>query len=101
MWKEVEHSMPLGMLFKKMYCHKCGVRLVKNKYTKIILKGDPEYKRYKIGCFGDGKVIQYKYNYKCPNCKNIIEYKKQKEISKIQKEKNTKILYLDDMNIDK
>lgn len=43
-WKEVEHSIPFGMIFKKMYCHKCGIKLVKNKYSKIILKGDPEYK---------------------------------------------------------
>ena len=50
-----------------MYCHKCGTRLVKNKYTNIILKGDPEYKKYGVGYFGEGKVIQYKYNYKCNN----------------------------------
>ena len=99
MWKEVAHSIPFGMIFKKMYCHKCGERLVKNKYTRIILKGDPEYKIYKRGYFGEGKVIQYKYNYKCPNCGNVIEYKNQKEISKIQKEKKMIILSNDDVSI--
>ncbi len=99
MWKEVVHSIPFGMIFKKMYCHKCGERLVKNKYSRIILKGDPEYKIYKRGYFGEGKVIQYKYNYKCPKCGNVIEYKNQKEISKIQKEKKMIILSNDDVNI--
>lgn len=73
MWKEVEHSIPLGMIFKKMYCHKCG----------------------------EGKAIKYKYNYRCPMCGNIIEYKKQVVIAKIQKKNKNKIVNIENEMIEK
>lgn len=98
MWKEVEHSIPFGMIFRKMYCHKCGEKLIKNKYVRIILKDDPKYKVYKRGRFGEGKVTQYKYNYKCPKCYHIIEYKEQVKISKIQKQNNSFVLTNDQLN---
>ena len=56
MWKEVEHSIPFGMIFKKMYCHKCG---------------------------------------------NIIEYKKQVVIAKIQKKNKNKIVNIENEMIEK
>ena len=96
-WKEVEYSIPLGMIFRKMYCHKCGEKLIKNKYVRIILKDDPKYKIYKRGRFGEGKVTQYKYNYKCPKCFYNIEYKEQKRIAKIQKQNNSFVLTNDQL----
>ena len=34
-WKGLEIEMPVGMIFKRMFCHKCGARLKKEKITKI------------------------------------------------------------------
>ena len=56
MWKEVEHWIPLGMIFKKMYWHKC---------------------------------------------ENIIEYKKQVVIAKIQKKNKNKIVNIENEMIEK
>ena len=33
-WKGSEIEMPVGMIFKRMFCHKCGARLKKEKITK-------------------------------------------------------------------
>lgn len=38
-WKGSEIEMPVGMIFKRMFCHKCGARLKKEKITKIYKKG--------------------------------------------------------------
>ena len=32
-WKGSEIEMPVGMIFKRMFCHKCGARLKKEKIT--------------------------------------------------------------------
>jgi len=38
-WKGSEIEMPVGMIFKRMFCHKCCARLKKEKITKIYKKG--------------------------------------------------------------
>ena len=39
-WKGSEIEMPVGMIFKRMFCHKCGARLKKEKITKKKLIGN-------------------------------------------------------------
>ena len=36
-WKGYESTISLGMIFKKMYCHKCG-NLLKRKKLVIFMK---------------------------------------------------------------
>ena len=36
-------SIPMAMLSKKYYCHKCGERLKRQKVTEIFNPGDPGY----------------------------------------------------------
>lgn len=38
-WRGYESEIDLGMLFRKMYCHKCGTRLKRKKITAIYHKG--------------------------------------------------------------
>ena len=83
----------VGMLYKKMYCHKCGALLKREKFTKTYLPGDKGYKFYGAG-HGvniDG-YTKIRYIYKCPKCSFVTTYGAQKKIAKIQKIQKTKIL---------
>ena len=83
----------IGMLYKKMYCHKCGTILKRHKFTKTYWPGDKGYKFYGAG-HGvniDG-YTKIRYIYKCPQCSFITTYAAQKKISKIQKINQSKIL---------
>ena len=89
-----EMKVPVGMLFKKMFCCKCGVKLQKKKMSKIHFKGDAEFKSIKYGYTVslDKRQIIDSVVYFCPNCNIIIEYNEQLNISKIQKKINKLIL---------
>ena len=39
-------SIDVEMVTKKHYCHKCGEKLVNNPRTRVIRRGDPDYKKY-------------------------------------------------------
>jgi len=87
-------SMPMAMLTKKFYCHKCGEQLSKHPKTRTVKPGDPDYRKHnRIGrthMIGDVEVTEY--DFQCPACGNIIEYDEQCIIGKIQKQLRKNIL---------
>lgn len=79
-------SIPLAMLTKKFYCHKCDVKLERNPVTRTIKHDDPDYKKYRTnGVLSFGDIQHTYYNFKCPSCGRIIEYDEQCVVEKIQK----------------
>lgn len=98
-WKGFEISIPAGMLFRKMFCHKCGAELRKEKITKCYKKGEPGFSR-RIGgelTVGMSELSRTHYIYKCPNCNALIDYKDQRIVAKKQKLLNKKILNESDL----
>ena len=79
-------SIDAAMLTKKYYCHKCGDRLVRNPRTRLIRRGDPDYKKYsRIGhghFIGDIELTEY--DFKCCNYDRIISPNEQYVIHKTQ-----------------
>ena len=92
--KNKSTSIPVAMLTKKFYCHKCGERLSKHPKTRLVKRGDPDYKKYnRIGrarMIGDVEVTEY--DFQCPSCGNITKYDEQCVIEKIQKKLDKTIL---------
>lgn len=89
-----EIKIPIGMLFKKMFCCKCGGKLQKKKISKINYKGDKQFKKIRIGrtvALDKKQKIEHLVYY-CPNCNIMAEYDEQVRISNIQKKKNKLIL---------
>ena len=88
-------SIPMGMVTKKFYCHKCGERLGKHPKTRTLSPGDPDYRKHnrinrKTHIIGDIEVTEY--DFQCPACKNVIEYDEQCVVRKIQKQLRKNIL---------
>ena len=83
-WKGYESRISLEMLFRKMYCHKCGARLKIKKVTKIYNKGDSEYSDMILGhgTIGMDKKEVSHYVYLCPICHLETTYDEQREINK-------------------
>ncbi len=86
---------PIGMMTKKFYCHKCGEQLEKHSKTRTLSPGDPDYKKHcrlnhRTHMIGDVEVTEY--DFQCPTCENIIEYDEQCVIEKIQKQLHTNTL---------
>lgn len=99
MWRGYEcHGPALGMIFRKMYCHKCGQRLKREKVIVIYKKGDVGFTDDVNGepVVGMTEKSVSSYIYKCPNCNATITYSKQREIAKIQK--HQKKIILDENN---
>ncbi len=48
-WRGYETEIPVGMIFKKMFCHKCGTKLIKMKITKLYKKGENGYSNIILG----------------------------------------------------
>ncbi len=94
--KNKSTSIPVGMLTKKFFCHKCGERLTRHPKTRIVKRGDPDYKKYNhIGhthIIGSGDVEVTEYDFQCPSCGNITKYDEQCVIEKIQKKLDKTIL---------
>jgi len=94
-------SVPIGMLIKKFYCHKCGERLKKDPKTRTLTPGDPDYRKHgsingRIHTFGDIELTEY--DFECPFCGNIIDYEEQRIIGKIQKKLGKKLLSEDEIS---
>ena len=87
-------SIPIGMVTKKFYCHKCGERLCKYPNTRTVKPGDPDYRKHSkinhLHMVGDVEVTEY--DFRCPACENIIEYDEQRVVGKIQKQLSKNIL---------
>ena len=88
-WKGYESTIPVGMIFRKMYCQKCGNRLKKKKISYTYKKGDPNYSNRILGhsTIGMDKLQLSHYIYQCPTCGNETTYEDQCIIAKQQKEK--------------
>ena len=95
-WKGYESTISLGMLFKKMYCHKCGNKLKRKRETYVIRKGEKGYSNQIAGIttIGMDRIQQSYYVYVCPNCNSKITYEEQCVIAKEQKKRGEKIINL-------
>lgn len=98
--KNKSFSIPIGMVIKKFYCHKCGERLTKRANTRTVKPGESDYKKYnKISrrtyMIGDVEVTEY--DFQCPSCGNIIGYDEQCLVRKIQKRLRKNILSKDEI----
>ena len=97
--KNTAISIPLGMLTKKHYCHKCGTKLEKYPKTRIVKRGDPDYHEYRIKRMrplGDIEVTEYDFLH-CSVCENTISYREQCVIREMQKLAAKNILSDEDM----
>lgn len=94
-------SIPIGMLVKKFYCHKCGARLEKHSNTRTVRRGDPDYRKYGRTYFGThiiGDIEVTEYDFRCPDCGNIIEYDEQRIIGKVQKKLCKNVLHEEEIS---
>lgn len=93
-WQGYEMEIPVGMIFKKMYCHKCGNKLGKKKISQIVKKGEQDYSNDILGhgTIGMDRKDMVRYIYECSNCHFEITYKDQCVIAKKQKMHKKKIL---------
>ena len=82
------YSIPMGMVFGKFYCHKCGAKL-KNTPVKerTVHPGDPDwFRESKIGnTHYLGSVEKYEYQFKCPSCAHEMDYDAQCICKQMQK----------------
>lgn len=97
-WKGSETKIPVGMIFKKMFCHKCGAKLKKEKISETYEEGDQEYSNKILGhsTLGMSQITKSYYIYKCPSCGAKISYECQCAIAKKQKLLKKKILNEDE-----
>ena len=89
------YSIPMGMVFGKFYCHKCGGKL-KNTPVKdrTVHPGDPDwFNESKIGNKHYlGSVEKYEYIFSCPSCGHEMDYHTQCTYKQIQKILDKKVL---------
>lgn len=87
-------SLPLGMVSRKFYCHRCGTQLVRKSRTRTLRRGDPDYQKYsgtgEMKLLGDIHVTEYDFH--CSACDTIIGYQEQCAIEYIQKRAGRHIL---------
>jgi len=69
-WKGYESTISLGMIFIKMYCHKCGNILKRKKISNVYKKGDPNYSNDILDhtTVGMDRIEKAYYIYHCHNC---------------------------------
>lgn len=86
-WKGHEIEIPAGMIFKKMYCHKCGNKLKIKKVSNVHKKGDSNYSNKILGhaTIGMDRIEKVNYIYWCPKCNSEITYEDQCAIAKSNK----------------
>lgn len=92
-------SIPVAMVFKKYYCHKCGKQLKRQKITKDLNPGDPGYEaaRENLHHFGiiaprSGTISVSEYVFVCTKCNSTITFDEQKDIASMQKYTGSLIL---------
>ncbi len=79
-----------AMALKKFYCHKCGTLLNKHPRTRLIKKGDPDYKKHRRigGMTVIGDIELTEYDFICPICGKTTKPDDQYLIEIIQKKLN-------------
>lgn len=80
---------------KEVYCHKCGDLLMKHANTRIVKRGDPDYKKHSRlgrGRYVIGDIELTEYDLECMTCKTYISYDEQRPIMMVQKELGKNIL---------
>ena len=99
--KGYESSIPVGMLFRKMKCCKCGFDLSKKAVYTVSSNSDGDLINTtmitpgglsKTKIYGITEVKKAKYLYKCENCNYLISYEHQNIVSKYQKQHKKRIL---------
>ena len=93
-WRGYEATIPAGMIFRKMYCHRCGAQLKRKKVTNLYKKGEPGYSNDILGShtlFMSEKSVS-DYIYKCPKCDSEISYLDQLAIARKQRKLKAKII---------
>lgn len=91
--KGKSYAIPVGMVFKKYYCCKCGTKLEKERTHRVVNKEDKDYYQYQdCGTFPRVDHDVYDYRFKCPNCGKRISYDEQCIMERIQKKSKSKIL---------
>ena len=84
--KGKSYSIPLGMVFRKHYCAKCGAKLEKERTHRVVNKNDTDYYQYQeLGSFPRWDYDVYEYRFKCPDCGARASYEEQRILRKIQK----------------
>ncbi len=89
------YSIPMGMVFGKFYCHKCGEKLKNTPVMQgTVHPGDPGWlKESKIGnTHYLGSVEKYEYQFTCPGCGHEMDYDTQCIYKQIQKILGKKVL---------
>lgn len=89
-----EISMPIGMLFRKMYCAHCGNLLERKKVKKTYRRGEPGFRNTLTdrSTINVGSYTTIYYVYCCPGCKREISYEDQKAIAREQAKQNRRII---------
>lgn len=102
-WKGYETEIPIGMIFRKMYCHKCSAQLKREKTTNVYKKGESGYSNKILGntTIGMTEIAKTHYIYRCPNCNSEISYDAQCIVSKKQKQLKQKIICEKDLDLQK
>lgn len=90
-------SIPVAMLFKKYYCHKCGGRLKRQKVTETLNPGDLGYEAERNKFSGDmylgkGSISVTHYVFFCPACNSTVTFDEQEDIATKQKYAGSHIL---------
>ena len=84
--KGKHYSIPVGMVFKKYYCHYCESKLDKYRYHRVVTEGDRDYFLYQDrDTFPRVDQDVYSYHFKCGNCNKLISVEHQYAIEIIQK----------------
>lgn len=86
----------VGMLFRRMYCSKCGTKLKRTNTSRLVKKGELGYDEHLamrwIIVPASTPQVHVRYVYVCLNCKQVTTYEQQCIIAKKQKQAKTKIL---------
>ena len=93
--------MPRAMKKRNLYCSCCGEQLIPYPKTRIVKRGDPDYKEHSY--FGQGKrligdIELTEYDFKCLSCEKLTSFDEQCMIEEIQKYVGSHILSQDNIN---
>lgn len=93
--------MPQAMKKRKFYCSCCGEKLIPYPRTRVVKRGDPDYKEHSY--FGQGKhligdIELTEYDFKCLSCEKFTSYDEQCVIEEIQKYVGVHTLSQDNIN---